>query len=155
MTDQTQPAISSRATHAITPWVDGDPLMEAIAAAVWEHCEHHDSGLIIDDPRNIAAAVTAAARQNLYREAATLAESLRELGPAYGARKSAQVSENVGILRVAEELRRRAAEPQTADSGEGFCRFGVTSAPGSGCILPAGHEPANRHVVTPGDVDDD
>lgn len=37
--------------------------------------------------------------------------------------------------------------------GETFCSFGEGEAPGSGCILPAGHEPANRHVVTPGDVD--
>jgi hypothetical protein len=48
--DQTPPAV----------WIDGDPLMEAIAAAVWERCERSDSGLVIDDPRNIAAAAVAA-----------------------------------------------------------------------------------------------
>jgi hypothetical protein len=50
MTNQTPPAV----------WIDGDPLMEAIAAAVWERCERSDSGLVIDDPRNIAAAAVAA-----------------------------------------------------------------------------------------------
>jgi hypothetical protein len=41
-----------------------------------------------------------------------------------------------------------------ADTGPGWCSFGEDDAPGAGCILPAGHEPANRHVVTPGDTDD-
>ena len=52
MTDQT----------AATPeWHDGDPLMEAIAAAVWEHC--HTAGTCVsDDPRNIAAAAAAGIR---------------------------------------------------------------------------------------------
>jgi hypothetical protein len=164
-TDQTPPAV----------WIDGDPLMEAIAAAVWERCERSDSGLVIDDPRNIAAAAAAVVssvgqapatdrtaeltaaiydalvdfqrtaqlaslqhaqiRQHLaehlagalalrmgieptpetvraatLREAADIAESLRQFEPAYGARKSAQVSENVGILRVADKLRRLAVE---------------------------------------------
>ncbi|QQC89860.1 hypothetical protein [Streptomyces alfalfae] len=42
-----------------------------------------------------------------------------------------------------------------ASAEETFCDFGVTSVSGSGCILLAGHEPANRHVVTPGDTDDE
>jgi hypothetical protein len=42
---------------------------------------------------------------------------------------------------------RQAEEPR-------FCDFGVTDAPGSGCVLLAGHEPANRHIVTPGDEDE-
>ena len=52
MTDQT----------AATPeWHDGDPLMAAIAAAVWEHC--HTAGTCVsDDPRNIAAAAAAGIR---------------------------------------------------------------------------------------------
>jgi hypothetical protein len=44
--------------------------------------------------------------------------------------------------------------PKPAEES-GWCTFGEGDAPGSGCILPAGHEPANRHVVTPGDTDDD
>ncbi|MFC7880451.1 hypothetical protein ACFUVV_00985 [Streptomyces sp. NPDC057376] len=50
------------------------------------------------------------------RDAADIAEQQRQFEPAYGARKSAQVSENVGILRVAEELRRRADEVQPAET---------------------------------------
>ncbi|MET8113748.1 hypothetical protein [Streptomyces prasinus] len=46
-------------------------------------------------------------------------------------------------------------EPKLPARGAGeLCPFGEGDAPGSGCILPAGHEPANRHIVTPGDVDD-
>ena len=43
-------------------WVDGDPLMEAIAAAVHERCETGDAGIVHDDPRNIAAVAAAVAR---------------------------------------------------------------------------------------------
>lgn len=44
-------------------WQDGDPMMEAIAAAVYKHCEvQHGSGIVIDDPRNIAAAAVAGVR---------------------------------------------------------------------------------------------
>ncbi|AQS70871.1 hypothetical protein [Streptomyces pactum] len=49
------------------------------------------------------------------RDAADIAEQQRQFEPAFGARKSAQVSENVGILRVAEELRRRADEVQPTE----------------------------------------
>lgn len=45
---------------APTDWIDGHPQLEAIAAAVWECCEHSDSGLVIDDPRKIAVAAYAA-----------------------------------------------------------------------------------------------
>ncbi|MGA6223503.1 hypothetical protein ACPESV_24595 [Streptomyces umbrinus] len=44
-------------------------------------------------------------------------------------------------------------EPKTVEES-GWCSFGEDDAPGSGCILPAGHQPPNRHVVTPGDADD-
>jgi hypothetical protein len=51
MTDQQTPE---------TPhWVDGDPLMEAIAAAVWEQCRTEGSSLVVDDPRNIAVVAAA------------------------------------------------------------------------------------------------
>ncbi|MGW5711634.1 hypothetical protein [Streptomyces olivaceus] len=51
---------------------------------------------------------------------------------------------NRGRTRIAPKLPAR---------GEGeLCPFGEGDAPGSGCILPAGHEPANRHLVTPGDT---
>jgi hypothetical protein len=48
MTGQTPPVV----------WIDGDPLMEKIAAAVWEQCLHQGS-IVVDDPRNIAAVVAA------------------------------------------------------------------------------------------------
>jgi hypothetical protein len=51
-------------------------------------------------------------RPAVLREAAEVAESLRQFEPATGARKAAQVSENVGVLRVADELRRMADEEQ-------------------------------------------
>lgn len=37
----------------------------------------------------------------------------------------------------------------------GVCPYGEDQERGAGCILPAGHTPANRHVVTPGDSGDD
>lgn len=55
-----------------------------------------------------AAELLADFRSEVFREAAEIAERQRQFKLAYGARKSAQVSENVGILRVATELRSRA-----------------------------------------------
>ncbi|KQX27507.1 hypothetical protein ASD97_24715 [Streptomyces sp. Root63] len=62
------------------------------------------------DPVEAAAPPAPADRAAVLREAAEIAESLREFTPAYGARKSAQISENVGVLRVADHLRRLAGE---------------------------------------------
>ncbi|WP_434744613.1 hypothetical protein [Streptomyces sp. A-14] len=61
------------AEHAPTPepgpvpaWVDGDPLMEAMAAAVYEQCDKHpEVSVTIDDPRTIAAVAATVARQLL------------------------------------------------------------------------------------------
>jgi hypothetical protein len=45
-------------------WIDGDPLMEAIAAAVYEQCGTDPmSSIVVDDPRNIAAVAATVARQ--------------------------------------------------------------------------------------------
>ncbi|WP_405718096.1 hypothetical protein [Streptomyces sp. NBC_00046] len=55
MTQPTSPAV----------WIDGDLLMEAIAAAVWEQCHTEPSSTVVDDPRNIAAVAAAVARQIL------------------------------------------------------------------------------------------
>ncbi|MFF8679535.1 hypothetical protein ACF07F_16650 [Streptomyces sp. NPDC015237] len=66
-----------------------------------------------DDRARLADAAMAIADAEIpavLRAAADLAESLRQFDPATGARKSAQVSENVGILRVAEKLRSVADE---------------------------------------------
>ncbi|MEE1774478.1 hypothetical protein PUR34_41485 [Streptomyces sp. JV185] len=55
MTQPTSPAV----------WIDGDPLMEAIAAAVWERCNTEPTSSVVDDPRNIAAVAATVARQIL------------------------------------------------------------------------------------------
>ncbi|MGW8679594.1 hypothetical protein ACWGNN_00745 [Streptomyces sp. NPDC055817] len=57
-------------------WIDGDQLMEAIAAAVYERCKRIEGGLVTDDPRSIAvAAVTALRTQPLAGRAAGLHEA--------------------------------------------------------------------------------
>ncbi|WP_420032289.1 hypothetical protein ACN2WE_05350 [Streptomyces sp. cg28] len=85
-------------------------------------------------------------RPGALREAADIAEGLRQLGPAYGPRKSAQVSENVGILRVAAELRRMADEAQQPGEGgavvgygEVDCRTPETHNWGCGCPTDPPH----------------
>jgi hypothetical protein len=91
MTDPTaRPAmtmreIRDRLGHArpdATPapvWIDGDPLMEAIAAAVYEQCDRHpEVAVTIDDPRNIAAVAAAVARQVL----GTAGQQPASVGPA-------------------------------------------------------------------------
>ncbi|MBT3077591.1 MULTISPECIES: hypothetical protein [Streptomyces] len=45
---------ATRMSDTAPVWVDGDPLMEAMAAAVWEQCRTENS-IVVDDPRNIAA----------------------------------------------------------------------------------------------------
>ncbi|MFF3998591.1 hypothetical protein ACFYX8_35445 [Streptomyces cyaneofuscatus] len=57
-----------------------------------------------------AAPPAPADRAAVLREAADIAESLREFNSPSLARNAAQVSENVGILRVADRLRRLAAD---------------------------------------------
>lgn len=70
-------------TPAPAVWVDGDPLMQAIAAAVWEQCITENS-IVVDDPRTIAAVAATVARQILgTAEPAPVdevAESLRRDG---------------------------------------------------------------------------
>jgi hypothetical protein len=81
-------------------------------------------------------------RATVLREAADIAESLRQFERATGARWSAQVSENVGILRVADHLRRLAGEAATPEHDTE-----VGAEPGTcGHRSPEGH-PCNR---TPG-----
>lgn len=47
-------------TNQPPAWIDGHPLMEAIATAVHKHCTTGDGGIVHDDPRNIAAAAVTA-----------------------------------------------------------------------------------------------
>jgi hypothetical protein len=46
-------------------WDDNDPLMEAIALAIWEQCARQDYRTVMDDPRNIAAVAATVARAAL------------------------------------------------------------------------------------------
>lgn len=55
-------------------------------------------------------------RAEVLREAADHAETLRQFEHATGARWSAQVSENVGVLRVADSLRRMADKQQETEA---------------------------------------
>lgn len=50
--------MTNQPVPACPAWIDGDPTMEAIAAAVWEQC-HTEGSVVVDDPRNIAAVVAA------------------------------------------------------------------------------------------------
>ncbi|MFJ2848301.1 hypothetical protein [Streptomyces rubiginosohelvolus] len=64
-TSPTTPDRPADQLHAAV-WVDGDPLMEAMAAAVYDQCDKHpEVSVTIDDPRNIAAVAAAVARQLL------------------------------------------------------------------------------------------
>ncbi|SEC03151.1 hypothetical protein SAMN04490357_1007 [Streptomyces misionensis] len=58
-------------------------------------------------------------RAAVLLEAAEVAESLRQFERCTGPRAAAQVSENVGILRVAEALRRLAGEAQQDEAPGG------------------------------------
>jgi hypothetical protein len=99
-------------------------------------------------------------RTAVLREAADIAESLRQFEPATGARWSAQVSENVGILRVAAELRRLAAgsagrvaddtQPETPDRAAVYqevaerlvAKYGVTNRAAAQIRQWAAEEPS-------------
>lgn len=67
-------------------------------------------------PAVAPTAPPAADRATLLRELADVAETLRQFEPAYGPRKDAQVSENVGVLRVADHFRRLADEAQQPET---------------------------------------
>ncbi|MFF3657678.1 hypothetical protein [Streptomyces olivochromogenes] len=61
-------------------WRDGEPLMEAIATAVYEQCTTEPCvGLVVDDPRNIAAVAATVARQMLT--SASVTPEVIEAGP--------------------------------------------------------------------------
>ncbi len=95
-------ALSSPDWHPVPeahgmPWDEAEQLLDA-----------YDASRAAAEP----AAAPPTDRAAVLREAADAAEALRQFEPATGARKSAQTSENVGILRVATELRRLADEEQ-------------------------------------------
>ncbi|QFQ97438.1 hypothetical protein F9278_15830 [Streptomyces phaeolivaceus] len=103
-------------------WVDGDPLMWAIAQAVHARCETGDGGIVHDDPRTIAAAAVAGARSLVLREGADAVFALD-----YDAMVGEEGDENLGSMREAwdlgtvhgsELLRRMADEQPTATKPE-------------------------------------
>lgn len=93
-------------------WIDGDPLMETIAAAVYERCQTGDGGIVHDDPRNIAAAAAAGARSLVLRTAADAldeSEALRDFTDDHMS----------DVNAAADELRRMADEAQQPEPGPG------------------------------------
>ncbi|WP_176739648.1 hypothetical protein, partial [Streptomyces sp. EN16] len=114
------------ADKAPADWIDGHPQLEAIAAAVWERCEHHDSGLIIDDPRNIAVAALAAVlpapadqTARLHDENLTLKAEIAKLRDLL-AKENRRANDAIDREEIAEQ----AAEPEMEYVG------GCTCAPG-------------------------
>lgn len=106
-------------TQTETPavWIDGHPQLEAIAAAVWERCGRSDSGLVIDDPRNIAVAALAALAAVLSASAGRAAalteaaDALERLDPVEAALAGQHAWKDAAAL-----LRRLAAEAHDGDT---------------------------------------
>lgn len=107
------------ATPAPAAWSDTDPLMQTVAAAVWEHCRTEGSSTIVDDPRTIAAVAVAA-----VRGAAAPADRAAEVAQLRvdGERKDREFATCERLLREAYEeianLRRPANEAQQAETVE-------------------------------------
>jgi hypothetical protein len=103
-------------------WADGDPLMEALAAAVWEHCHTEGTSTVADDPRNIAAVAASVVRaQQAADQTAVRAATLHEAAEALGRMDYDTDSTdygydtyrdawNGGVMDAAAELRRLADE---------------------------------------------
>lgn len=94
----------------------------------------------------------------LHRAKIRLADEVLIVGDYIGPSTRAEITY---ARELGKAIRFTHPEVDPGERGEGpspelrFCTFGATSVRGSGCVLPAGHEPANRHVVTPGDDLDD
>lgn len=84
MTDTTTPAV----------WVDGDPLMEAIAAAVWEQCRTDYPSSVVDDPRNIAAVAATVARA--HAASAVVVPAADRAAPELTAEEARTLAEDLG-----------------------------------------------------------
>lgn len=116
--DSAVPSVEPRTAPAAEPpavWIDGDPLMEAIAVAVWERCARDDADmpqLVLDDPRTIAAAAASAARAVILTEAAECAYRIaRRLDEQQHDQRAQGAWDVENVLRA--ELRRLAAEAPT------------------------------------------
>ncbi|MFI1371312.1 hypothetical protein ACH4UY_04780 [Streptomyces longwoodensis] len=93
-------------------WVEGDPLMQAIASAVYERCETGDGGIVHDDPRNIAAVAAVVARLAAATDrAVVMREAADDLATTFGD----PMVKHIGALG-ASHLRRRAREAEAGRS---------------------------------------
>jgi hypothetical protein len=113
-------------------WVDGDELMEAIAAAVWEHCSiEGTASLVVDDPRNIAGTAAAVARRLLAAPVAVpsapadRAAIYREVADRLAA--DAEQGAKEGFTRIyrrsaARQVREWAGEAQQPETGAFVCK---------------------------------
>lgn len=100
-------------------WVDGDPLMEAIAAAIWDHCRIEGTSLVVDDPRNIAAVAlgaVATGRAAVYVEVAERLAADAEQGDKDGLTRIYRRSAARQVRAWGEELRRLAGGQPTPDT---------------------------------------
>lgn len=98
-------------------WSDTDPLMQAIAAAVYEQCETHpELSLTVDDPRTIAAVAATVARRIL----GTTEQADTETAPVVDRAtvriavlgEAADLFDAFDLRAEADTLRRLAAEAQ-------------------------------------------
>lgn len=100
-------------------WVDSDPLMEAIAAAVWEHCGTEGTSLVVDDPRNIAGTATAVARRFVDAEQAgqrAYEQRLRE-------QHDRDVAELIRLRACIAELERPAVEAKRNEVRDSYAEL--------------------------------
>ncbi|MEU0665702.1 hypothetical protein ABZ508_26450 [Streptomyces lavendulocolor] len=109
----------------------------------------------LSDSRDRFEAAADAYRAEVLREAADVAETLRQFDPAFGARKSAQISENVGVLRVADELRRlaeAAVSGSTAGDEQAETSPWQQAVDGLNALVDAGiplHIEPDGHIANP------
>jgi hypothetical protein len=137
-------------------WADGDPLMEVIAAAVWERCARDDADmpqLVRDDPRTIAAFAAAVVRAHAALSSAP-ADPLALLGAAELEEKpDLNVTRLTGDALNADEevepatppavLRVYIAGPYSTDPQA--CTAAAIAA--GTAILDAGHAPLVPHLA--------
>jgi len=103
-------------------WSDGEPLMEVIAAAVYEQCGTDAvSSIVVDDPRNIAAVAATVARRVLGTPttntetpapAADLPAVLREAADDLTALAAPDSERGAGVRWAADHLRHKADQAQ-------------------------------------------
>lgn len=87
-------------------WEDGDPLMEVIAATIWEHCARDDEEmpqLVCDDPRTIAAFAAAVARAH----AARVAPATDQAGPSRRAGLRDEIVNALGQIKTVPPVAHR------------------------------------------------